>query len=89
MTSNEAIVILRDMGGCCSSDNEYIACDMAISALEKQEGKKPKLHPKPLKNEVFWWNCSHCGAHNHTNTRHNFCHHCGGRIDWSDEIDER
>lgn len=61
------------------------ALDMAISALEKQMGKKPVLHPKPLKNEVFWWNCPHCGAHNHTNTRHNFCHHCGGRIDWSDE----
>lgn len=41
MTNAEAIVILRDMGGCCSSDNEYIACDMAISALEKQEGKNP------------------------------------------------
>lgn len=62
-----------------------VAIDMAIAALEKQEGKKPRLHPKPLKNEVFWWNCPHCGAHNHTNTMHNFCHHCGGRIDWGDE----
>lgn len=35
MTTKETIEILRDMGGCCSSDNEYIACDMAISALEK------------------------------------------------------
>ena len=41
MENREAIEILRDMGGCCSSDNEYIACNMAISALEKQEGKKP------------------------------------------------
>lgn len=41
MENREAIEILRDMGGCCSSDNEYIACDMAIAALEKQEGKKP------------------------------------------------
>ena len=41
MTNAEAIEILRDMGGCCSSDNEYIACNMAISALEKQEGKEP------------------------------------------------
>ena len=38
MENREAIEILRDMGGCY---NEYVACDMAISALEKQEGKKP------------------------------------------------
>lgn len=92
MTNAEAIEILKLRRGCA----EYVDCmyvdsedidaiDMAISALEKQDGKKPKLHPKPLKNEVFWWNCPHCGAHNHTNTMHNFCHHCGGRIDWSDE----
>lgn len=96
MENREAIEILR---GCVVSEerengkpNGNITCDltrevlnMAIAALEKQEGKKPKLHPKPLKNEVFWWNCPHCGAHNHTNTMHNFCHHCGGRIDWGDE----
>ena len=86
MTESEAIETLigiRRVSGYSKSREE--ALDMAIAALEKQEGKKPKLHPKPLKNEVFWWNCPHCGAHNHTNTRHNFCHHCGGRIDWSDE----
>jgi hypothetical protein len=85
VTNAEAIAELRNM----QKFNYTLAPDevfqMAISALEKQEGKKPKLHPKPLKNEVFWWNCPHCGAHNHTNTMHNFCHHCGGRIDWGDE----
>lgn len=87
MKASEAIEILigiRCVSGYSKRREE--ALDMAIAALEKQEGKKPKLHPKPLKNEVFWWNCPHCGAHNHTNTRHNFCHHCGGRIDWSDEL---
>lgn len=88
MTNKEAIEQLDAL----RRENPMLLCadvqavDMAIAALEKQEGKKPKLHPKPLKNEVFWWNCPHCGAHNHTNTRHNFCHHCGGRIDWSDEL---
>lgn len=87
MTNDEAVEILRHIGGSYGDVSKYhTAVNMAISALEKQEGKKPKLHPKPLKNETFWWNCPHCGAHNHTNTMHNFCHHCGGRIDWSDEL---
>ena len=93
MTNAEAIEILKSRRMCAAYvDSEYVdsvdieAVDVAIAALKKQEEKKPKLHPKPLKNEVFWWNCPHCGAHNHTNTRHNFCHHCGGRIDWSDEL---
>lgn len=87
MTNDEAIGILKHLRDDLHlKSKEYVDCfDMAISALEKQEEKKPKLHPKPLKNEVFWWNCPHCGAHNHTNTMHNFCHHCGGRIDWSVE----
>lgn len=49
MTNREAIEILRDMGGCCSSDNEYIACEMAISAMEQQQGKKP-----------IDWKCPNC-----------------------------
>lgn len=90
MMNKEAIEILRKHDSWpLWSVEAHDALDMAISALEKQMGKKPVLHPKPLKNEVFWWNCPHCGAHDHTNTRHNFCHHCGGRIDWSDENDER
>ena len=92
MEIKEAIKLLNELNitslyeGDSICDSEFAeALKMAILTLEKQEGKKPKMHPKPLKNEVFWWNCPHCGAHNHTNTRHNFCHHCGGRIDWSDE----
>lgn len=89
----EAIRVLRGIKKAQPYDGQHQktidVLDLAIDSLEKQMGKKPILHPKPLKNEVFWWNCPHCGAHNHTNTRHNFCHHCGGRIDWSDENDER
>lgn len=43
---------------------------------------KPKLMPKPLKNERFWWYCGHCGASRHTNTKHRHCSYCGGKVDW-------
>ena len=33
MTTKEAIEILDELGGCCSSDPEYTACNMAIAAL--------------------------------------------------------
>lgn len=79
MENREAIEILRDMGGCCSSDNEYIACDMAISALEKQEGKKPKLVSK----HFTWEECPNCGSIFFSS----YCGECGQRIDWSDEHD--
>lgn len=57
MTNAEAIEILRDMGGCCSSDNEYIACNMAISALEKVEEEEEE-DPALYKFEPgrFYWN---------------------------------
>lgn len=59
MTNVEAIKILRDMGGCCSSDNEYIACDMAIAALEKQEGKKPiAVETNIYDQEEIYHNCT-------------------------------
>ena len=57
MTNAEAIEILRDMGGCCSSDNEYIACNMAISALEKaeeEEEEDPALYE--FEPGRFYWN---------------------------------
>ena len=40
MTYEEAIEILDELGGCCSSDSAYIAAHMAIEALEKQIPKK-------------------------------------------------
>lgn len=36
MTYEEAIKILDEFGGCCSSDLEYIATHKVINAIEKQ-----------------------------------------------------
>lgn len=36
MNYKEAIKILDELGGTCSSDPEYVACHMAIEALEEK-----------------------------------------------------
>lgn len=57
----------------------YYALEMAISALEKQEAKKPIIHDmSPLCEAVY--NCPSCNAQVNDNV---FCWFCGQRIDWS------
>lgn len=61
------------------------AIDMAISALEKQEGKKP------IGTHYAHMRCSACnhripsGGGSSSRRRDNWCNYCGQRIDWSDE----
>ena len=103
MTNKEAIEILnRDRDLCrfnpmtgervpMSKDCEDSAnaLDVAISALEKQDGKRLSVNMI----EVFDYNegycekpeyhCSACGRI--IVKKHNYCPKCGQRIDWSDE----
>lgn len=52
------------------------AMRMAVSALEKQNGKKPL----PVSNNSTWSKCPVCG-----NTGiDEYCGRCGQRIDWSE-----
>ena len=60
------------------------AVDKLITAARYREPRKPDLKPKPLKNEVFWWQCPNCKAHTHANTMHHYCHYCGQALDWGD-----
>lgn len=106
MTNVEAIEILKDYRESQTCFNEIIGesvdefCDalgLAISALEKQVGKKPKRIDK---NDIFDGNwikvCPTCGktlmeritTEEISYPRHyNMTSHCwcGQRIDWSDE----
>lgn len=98
MKNAEAIEILRkhDPWPLWSAE-AHDAIDMAISALEKQVGKKPKIVPNEFqKYEEDEWNdylCPKCGRtiiskHNgqwFCGKRQHFCDLCGQRIDWSDE----
>lgn len=52
------------------------AFKMAISALEKQEGKKPLPH-------VEMFECENCG--NVIMPYDDYCYRCGQRIDWINE----
>ena len=59
--------------------------DLLIETLEKQIPKKPKVMETTLVGEKFWWYCGHCGASLHTNTKHNHCSYCGGKVDWGNK----
>lgn len=84
MTEQEAIKLLEIHRSFTNSSNADVkAIDMAISALEKQIAKKPDyIGP--------WFRCSNCkkgmGIPNYTINldAHDYCHHCGQRIDWSE-----
>ena len=64
-------------------DRRCKAVETAKAALRKQIPRKPDLKPKPLRNEVFWWQCPNCRAHTHANTQHRYCHCCGQELDWT------
>lgn len=57
------------------------ACDIAISALEKQVGKKP--HPD---GDQFILACPCCRSgeylHNFDDNQNQYCGQCGQKIDW-------
>ncbi len=94
MTIKEAIEILKYLR--FDDDDIGIAIEKAISALEKQEGKKPKHIDK---NEVFDGNwakvCPTCGrvlaerittddiSYPRVYNMTGYCW-CGQRIDWSE-----
>ena len=71
----------------------FVNTDETINAIstysmQKQIPVKPKVMPKPLKKESFWWYCGKCGASHHTNFRKSYCSYCGQRVDWSDHIND-
>lgn len=97
MTNAEAIEILKSRRMCAAYvDSEYVdsvdieAIDMAISALEKQEGKKPN-------NRSGWpgggrdtadGNCPVCGSPlvcttpRYYSKHEYYCRDCGQKILW-------
>ena len=58
------------------------AIAMAISALEKQDGKKP------FYNGVNY-ECPYCNATIINGVKPWYCDICGQRIDWSDDYEKR
>lgn len=108
MTNAEVIEILKSRRMCATYvDSKYVysvdieTVDMAISALEKQEGKKPIEVKNVYPPEQFECPVCGCCVGRHKTLRKvndligevltdckvefNFCPDCGQRIDWSDE----
>lgn len=57
------------------------ACDMAISALEKQIPKKPvKIHTNQKR---FYYACPVCENRHDRQEKH--CYECGQALDWREE----
>ena len=91
MTNAEAIELLRGRKiilpstsmGFVGDEIEYVrsvnkATDMAIAALEKQEGKKPVYNGVNCE-------CPFCNTTIETDMKPWYCDICGQRIEWGDE----
>lgn len=88
-----AIKAMTDIEKVCELESRRFFCNadetintISIYSMRKQIPVKPKLIEGHLKGEKYWWNCGSCGASMHTNTRHNYCHFCGQRVDWSEVL---
>ena len=80
MTESEAIETLigiRLVSGYSKKREE--ALDMAIAALEKQEGKKPVYNGVNCE-------CPFCNTTIEIDMKPWYCDICGQRIDWGDEL---
>ena len=70
----------------CEECVNYYKCDhtkmddmmrTAIEALEKQLPKKPRI-------SKAYYGCPDCAAIRSLRQKHNYCHDCGQRLDWSE-----
>lgn len=83
MDNLEAIEILKSRSMCATYvDSEYVdsvdieAIDMAIAALEKQDGKKPL----PVSTRSTLVKCPVCGS----TDIDEYCEKCGQKISWEE-----
>lgn len=88
MTPQEAIEFIKneihiDVRFCSNAkiDKTIEACNLAISALEKQIPKKPTIK-KSVKVNAFTLRCPNCEAVLQADSP--CCRYCGQALDWSD-----
>lgn len=96
MKIKEAIEILKHLRDDLHlKSEEYMECfSMAISALEKQEGKKP-THEATIYRSFTCPYCKNVLDHFEefipnvkTRITYRYCHFCGQKLDWSDMKEE-
>lgn len=71
---NEAIATLEEI-------KKYRALG-TVEELRKEREKQ--ISKKPTVNKYYYF-CPRCGTRRSIKQKHNFCHDCGQRIDWSEE----
>ena len=92
MIESEAVEKLKNMrlfmqiedknNDCKFTEDDYKANEMAIQALEKQIPKKP-IYIANLGYAALWL-CPVC-ERRIVRSDLKYCHHCGQKLDWSDE----
>lgn len=86
--AREAIYCMKASIGetMCEECVNYYKCDhtkmddmmrTAIEALEKQLPKKPRISKS-------YYGCPDCTTIRSLRQKHNYCHDCGQRLDWSE-----
>lgn len=82
MERNKHLLGLPDQGDTWRQNANTIACDMAISALEKQIPKEPKYkynEKYPSIDEAYWCDCGVMFIDWENNST-NYCGNCGQRL---------
>jgi len=92
MTYEEAIEILEELGGWCTSDKEYKATYIAIQVIQKQIPKKAIAYTNYAEHlkigNCYWgrgttvYRCPNCNEF--VSRGFNCCCDCGQALDWSD-----
>ena len=79
MENREAIEYINRMRDKFITNKPLEACDLAISALEKQEPMKPLPQEMDIDGRAIT-PCGFCGEELPHNSLYDFCPHCGQRI---------
>ena len=91
MTPKEAIDILRSTGG-THFGNTSEALYEAVKALKKQVPIIPDVWGDGYADGSLvydTWECPSCGAtYEIEGEQHDYCPHCGQKIDWSERKEE-
>ncbi len=91
MIPKEAIDILRSVGGTYFGNTSEALCE-AVKALEKQVPMIPDVWGDGYADGSLvydTWECPSCGAiYEIEGEQHDYCPHCGQKIDWSERKEE-
>ena len=84
------VITLARTSDYCNPDRDLKDIELIESIVEKEIPMKPKLFMRDGYDEdesVYdAWDCPYCGTHYQIIfDKHDYCPHCGQRIDWEEE----